>query len=97
MPQNKYLNRRNFLKGSSLGMLGAGFSFRKSWSRSKDDVQKTEKIDKPKVKEYRILGRTGFKAEVCGECEGSCERACPYGVPIQGKLILAHDQLSLAE
>ncbi len=66
MPENKYLNRRNFLKSSSLGMLGAGFSFKKSWSRSKDDVQSTENVDKPKVKEYRLLGRTGFKVSDIG-------------------------------
>jgi predicted aldo/keto reductase-like oxidoreductase len=38
----------------------------------------------------------GTKAEACGECPGYCEAACPYNVPIQGMLILAHDQLSLA-
>ncbi len=38
----------------------------------------------------------GAKAEACGECPGYCEAACPYNVPIQGMLILAHDQLSLA-
>jgi len=38
----------------------------------------------------------GAKADVCAECPGHCEAACPYGVPIQGMLLLAHDQLSLA-
>jgi uncharacterized protein len=38
----------------------------------------------------------GARAEQCGGCPGYCERACPYGVPIQGMLLLAHDQLSLA-
>lgn len=41
-------------------------------------------------------GIPGAKAERCGECPGYCEAACPYNVPIQGMLILAHDQLSLA-
>jgi predicted aldo/keto reductase-like oxidoreductase len=35
----------------------------------------------------------GVKAEVCGECPGYCERACPHNVSIQGLLLLAHNQL----
>jgi predicted aldo/keto reductase-like oxidoreductase len=38
----------------------------------------------------------GVKAEECGHCPGHCEKACPYGVPIQGMLLLAHQQLTLA-
>lgn len=38
----------------------------------------------------------GAKADLCFDCQGFCETACPYDVPIQGKLILAHYQLSLA-
>ena len=38
----------------------------------------------------------GARAEGCGHCPGYCEKACPYGVPIQGMLLLAHDQLTLA-
>jgi predicted aldo/keto reductase-like oxidoreductase len=38
----------------------------------------------------------GAKADMCGECQGYCEAACPYNVPIQAMLILAHDQLSMA-
>jgi len=37
----------------------------------------------------------GSRADVCGGCPGYCEKACPYGVPIQGMLILADRQLSL--
>ena len=37
----------------------------------------------------------GPKADLCSNCSGFCETACPYNVPIQGKLILAHHQLSL--
>ncbi|UCC38835.1 MAG: aldo/keto reductase [Candidatus Aminicenantes bacterium] len=36
------------------------------------------------------------KADNCLNCSGNCERACPYGVPIQGLLALAHQTLSLA-
>jgi predicted aldo/keto reductase-like oxidoreductase len=38
----------------------------------------------------------GARAEECGRCPGHCEKACPYGVPIQGMLLLAHDQMTLA-
>jgi len=38
----------------------------------------------------------GVKADVCGECPGYCERACPHNVAVQGLLLLAHNQLSLA-
>lgn len=37
----------------------------------------------------------GVRAEACRDCQGSCEKACPYGVPIQGMLLVAHDVLTL--
>jgi predicted aldo/keto reductase-like oxidoreductase len=43
--------------------------------------------------DYAALGARG--AGACADCSGSCERACPYGVPIQGKLIAAHETLTL--
>ena len=36
----------------------------------------------------------GNKVEACQTCPGYCEKACPYGVPIQGMLLVAHHQLS---
>ncbi len=27
----------------------------------------------------------------CAGCSGPCEAACPYGVPIQSKLLVAHE------
>ncbi len=38
----------------------------------------------------------GARADACWNCPGYCERACPYGVPVQGMLLLAHRQLTLA-
>lgn len=38
----------------------------------------------------------GAKADVCIDCRGYCESACPHHVPIQGMLILAHNLLALA-
>jgi len=35
------------------------------------------------------------RADACRTCEGYCERACPYGVPVRGLLCLAHGQLTL--
>lgn len=38
----------------------------------------------------------GANADLCRTCVGHCEPACPYGVPVQGMLIAAHDLLSAA-
>jgi predicted aldo/keto reductase-like oxidoreductase len=40
-------------------------------------------------------GIPGVRAEACQNCPGHCESQCPYGVPIQGLLIAAHDTLTL--
>jgi hypothetical protein len=37
----------------------------------------------------------GAKAEACRDCPAPCEAACPYGVPVQGLLLLADRQLTL--
>jgi predicted aldo/keto reductase-like oxidoreductase len=37
----------------------------------------------------------GAKADACGGCPAPCEAACPYGVPVQGLLLLADRQLTL--
>jgi predicted aldo/keto reductase-like oxidoreductase len=50
--------------------------------------------EKAALADYAALGGRG--AGSCAECAGPCERACPYGVPIQGKLIVAHETLTLA-
>jgi len=43
---------------------------------------------------YSELPRT--KADICQSCEGHCESACPYGVPIHALLMFAHNRLTLA-
>jgi len=35
------------------------------------------------------------KADLCKDCAGDCEKACPFGVPVQGLLGLAHQTLTL--
>jgi predicted aldo/keto reductase-like oxidoreductase len=37
----------------------------------------------------------GAKADACRDCPAPCEAACPYGVPVQGLLLLADRQLAL--
>jgi aryl-alcohol dehydrogenase-like predicted oxidoreductase len=36
------------------------------------------------------------RADVCSGCEGYCEKACPFGVRVQGLLMMAHRTLTLA-
>lgn len=49
--------------------------------------------EKTAMVKYASLQRN--KADRCLNCSGYCEQACPYGVPIQGLLVLAHQTLSL--
>ncbi len=37
----------------------------------------------------------GARADACRDCPAPCESACPFGVPVQGMLLLAHDTLTL--
>jgi aryl-alcohol dehydrogenase-like predicted oxidoreductase len=43
--------------------------------------------------EYAAL--PGPRAERCLDCPGHCQEVCPYGVPVQGLLALAHQALTL--
>lgn len=43
--------------------------------------------------DYRRLGARD--ASPCAACPGHCQTACPFGVAIQGRLILAHQTLTL--
>ncbi|MFC1551817.1 aldo/keto reductase, partial [Candidatus Latescibacterota bacterium] len=36
----------------------------------------------------------GHNADVCKDCNGYCEKACPYNVPIQSMLNIAHKDLT---
>ena len=49
--------------------------------------------EKYAIGEYAALETA--RADACRACEGFCERACPYGVPVRGLLCLAHSQLTL--
>ena len=70
-------SRCNFIKKSTMGIINGGIMNRMGFSHTKQDAFGT---DLPRVKEYRSLGRTGFKVSDLGA--GYCESACPYGVPV---------------
>lgn len=53
----------------------------------------TQAREKEAMQYYAAI--PGNKADSCQECSGYCETACPYGVPIQGMLAMAHEHLSL--
>ena len=56
--KNKKFNRRNFIRNTSLGFLGAGLLGKKGFA-TLSPVQENE-LDK--IKGYRRLGRTGAMA-----------------------------------
>ncbi|UCH96880.1 MAG: aldo/keto reductase [Candidatus Aminicenantes bacterium] len=51
--------------------------------------------EKYAMQKYAAL--TTSKADICESCRGMCQDNCPYGVPIQGLLTMAHENLSLTE
>jgi aryl-alcohol dehydrogenase-like predicted oxidoreductase len=50
--------------------------------------------EKSSMVKYAALPQN--KADKCSICSGYCESSCPYGVPIQGLLVLADRNLTLA-
>jgi ferredoxin len=50
--------------------------------------------EKYAMKKYAELD--GQRADACRNCEGFCQAACPYKVPINDLLKFAHSNLSLA-
>jgi len=51
-----------------------------------------QKREKYAMQKYQEL--PGGKPDVCYDCEGYCEKACPYGVATIGILAMAHHNLS---
>ncbi|MBT8398754.1 MAG: hypothetical protein HKO65_06200 [Gemmatimonadetes bacterium] len=49
---------------------------------------------KQAIQKYAKL--TGPKAEICADCDGHCEAACPFGVRARTLLTRAHENLTLA-
>ena len=62
MSKKFFENRRDFIKQSALGVLGAGIGVKSGFSLNKQESIETTL----KIKEYRTLGRTGFKVSDIG-------------------------------
>jgi predicted aldo/keto reductase-like oxidoreductase len=62
MSQSRGINRRNFLRNTTLGVMGAGIM----GSASSLRAEKEPEAAMPKIRAYRMLGRTGFKASDIG-------------------------------
>ncbi|KKN33350.1 hypothetical protein LCGC14_0804620 [marine sediment metagenome] len=53
-----------------------------------------QRREKFAMEKYNAL--PGNSADTCSDCGGSyCEKACPYAVPVQGLLVLAHQTLTV--
>ena len=59
---NKKLKRRNFLRNTSLGFMGAALLGKNGFTAPSQDPD----YKLPKIKEYRTLGRTGFQVSDIG-------------------------------
>lgn len=57
----KGAGRRSFLKNSALGIIGAGVIGSGALSAQEKAKKEEKPKDLPKIKEYRTLGKTGFK------------------------------------
>ena len=57
--------RRNFLRAAAFGPVYAGIAARENWTHSYNDTGTGKKTEQErsvlKIKDYRVLGRTGFK------------------------------------
>jgi predicted aldo/keto reductase-like oxidoreductase len=61
----KKINRRDFLTKSSIGLVGAGAGFINNRNINVDHYF-NKNPDQPVIKEYRLLGRTGFRVSDIG-------------------------------
>jgi diketogulonate reductase-like aldo/keto reductase len=64
------LNRRKFIKTSSLGIIGAGLIKKSYLSSDRNEL----KDEIPRISEYNLLGRTGFRASDIG-CGNTLDEA----------------------
>lgn len=65
MKKNKGINRRKFIRNSALGVVGAGVAGQTGLLRA-EEKEKPAASAPVKIKSYRMLGRTGFKASDIG-------------------------------
>jgi predicted aldo/keto reductase-like oxidoreductase len=62
MSKTKGINRRSFIKQSTLGLIGGGIMGKAGNSHTQEEIRTAS----PRIKEYRTLGRTGFKVSDLG-------------------------------
>jgi predicted aldo/keto reductase-like oxidoreductase len=72
------LGRRDFIKKTTLGLVGGSVASRSSFANSRPD----HGPESPRIKEYRTLGRTGFKVSDLGT--GDFEDPGPFNVLLDG-------------
>lgn len=65
MSKIKGIDRRSFIKQSTLGLVGGGVVSRTVYPSS-NTPQNNAAVDMPRIKEFRTLGRTGFKVSDIG-------------------------------
>ncbi len=84
MGNKKILDRRSFLKSSSLGFLGVGALLKRKMSFSRRNPFLEEESQFPEITQYRTLGRTGFRVSDIGagsiQDKGVLEAALDAGV-----------------
>jgi len=51
--------------------------------------------DRQKYAMRKYMSLNGKDAGLCVDCEGYCESSCSYGLPVQGLLSMAHNNLSI--
>jgi predicted aldo/keto reductase-like oxidoreductase len=72
------VSRRDFIKKSTLGFFGGGVADRSAFS----DSQSRAESESPRIKEYRTLGRTGFKVSDLGT--GDFDDVGPFKALLEG-------------
>jgi hypothetical protein len=72
------VSRRNFIKKTTLGLLGSGIASRSGFP----DSQPQAESESPRIKEYRTLGRTGFKVSDLGT--GDFDDVGPFKALLDG-------------
>jgi predicted aldo/keto reductase-like oxidoreductase len=72
------VSRRDFIKTSTLGLLGGGIAGRSVFPNS----QSKNESESPRIQEYRTLGRTGFKVSDLGT--GDFDDAGPFIALLDG-------------
>ena len=61
------INRRGFIQSSLAAFVGLGVAEKgKLFGGYSDNLTRESQVEKPRIKEFRTLGRTGFKASDIG-------------------------------